>query len=120
MSGKKKKTSPRRSAEAVWRRTPKVWLVAAFLIILAGGGILPPKKIPTSKNHQDSGRRNETPMDDKMVFRTYAGSTSCRECHAEEFQSWQNSHHGLAERPVSRSIDGSAFTPSRTFRHGSQ
>ena len=120
MSGKKKKISPSRSAEVVWRRTPKVWLVAAFLIMLAGGVILLTKQIHTPKNHQDSGRRNETPMNDKMVFRTYAGSTSCRECHAEEFQSWQNSHHGLAERPVTTSVDGAAFTPSRTFRHGSQ
>jgi tetratricopeptide (TPR) repeat protein len=58
--------------------------------------------------------------DDAAVYATYAGSASCRECHAEEFQLWEKSHHGLAERPVQAERDRGAFDPPREFRHGTQ
>jgi len=58
--------------------------------------------------------------EEKTAFAGYAGSESCRECHAEEFTKWQHSHHGLAERKPSPELDGAAFTPAKTFTHGSQ
>ncbi|MFN7140054.1 MAG: ammonia-forming cytochrome c nitrite reductase subunit c552 [Limisphaerales bacterium] len=50
----------------------------------------------------------------------YAGSESCRECHAEQFNDWKTSHHGLAERPVSLELDSKAFNPAREIVHGKQ
>lgn len=31
----------------------------------------------------------------------YAGSPSCRDCHAREYELWSKSNHALAERPIS-------------------
>jgi tetratricopeptide (TPR) repeat protein len=50
----------------------------------------------------------------------YVGSASCRECHADAYETWAKSSHGLAERPVQLKLDESAFLPGRSFRHGSQ
>src|SRR5258708_1989221 len=36
--------------------------------------------------------------DERSVFRTYAGSAACRDCHKEAYESWAVSNHGLAER----------------------
>jgi tetratricopeptide (TPR) repeat protein len=47
-------------------------------------------------------------------------STSCRECHAAEYELWASSHHGLAERAVSLQRDRAAFEPPRIFKAGSQ
>jgi len=58
--------------------------------------------------------------DQAKVYSAYAGSESCRECHAEAFTAWKNSHHGLAERKPVPAQDDAAFVPARTFPHGSQ
>jgi tetratricopeptide (TPR) repeat protein len=55
-----------------------------------------------------------------QVFARYAGSQSCRECHAAQFESWAKSNHGLAERNVDAAMDTAAFSPERTFHHGTQ
>ena len=54
------------------------------------------------------------------VFAQYAGSQSCKGCHAEAFASWEKSNHGLAERPFREELDAAAFSPDRTFTHGTQ
>ena len=56
----------------------------------------------------------------KAEASAYAGSASCRECHAEAYDRWSKSNHGLAERPVEAGRDQAAFVPARTFQHGSQ
>lgn len=43
--------------------------------------------------------------DDAATFARYRGSASCRDCHAEQFTTWQGSHHGLAERAVDPALD---------------
>ena len=50
----------------------------------------------------------------------YAGSASCRECHAAAYADWSGSHHGLAERAPAAAMDEAAFVPARTFQHGTQ
>jgi predicted CXXCH cytochrome family protein len=50
----------------------------------------------------------------------YAGSASCRQCHAVEFNRWKDSHHALAERDVIPARDRPAFDPPRTIHHGTQ
>lgn len=54
------------------------------------------------------------------TFAQYAGAQTCQTCHAAEFEKWQSSHHGLAERQPSATLDDAAFVPARTFAHGSQ
>lgn len=58
--------------------------------------------------------------DEKAVFATYAGSASCKACHAAEFEKWAASNHGMAERVPSDAMDGTAFDPPRSFKHGTQ
>ncbi|MFZ4763368.1 MAG: tetratricopeptide repeat protein [Roseimicrobium sp.] len=50
----------------------------------------------------------------------YAGSQSCRACHAELFDQWAKSNHGLAERPWRDDLDKAAFQPTQSFTHGTQ
>ena len=50
----------------------------------------------------------------------FAGSASCRACHAAEFVKWEQSHHGLAERAVNPKLDAVAFEPERTLKAGTQ
>lgn len=54
------------------------------------------------------------------VYAAYGGSASCQECHAEEYDAWKGSHHGLAERAPLAAFDDAAFLPGRTFHHGTQ
>src|SRR5581483_390154 len=49
----------------------------------------------------------------------YAGSVSCQDCHSEEFELWQKSHHALAERKTGPP-DDTAFSPDRTVLDGGQ
>jgi tetratricopeptide (TPR) repeat protein len=68
---------------------------------------------------------NEKPVayvkeSEAQVFGRYAGSKSCRDCHAKAFASWEHSHHGLAERPVTAALDRAAFDPPQHFKHGSE
>lgn len=58
--------------------------------------------------------------DQKTVYATYAGSKSCQECHAGEYEKWASSHHGLAERKPDPALDLAAFVPARSFDHGTQ
>ena len=57
---------------------------------------------------------------DDEVHVKYAGSNSCRECHAAAFEKWHTSHHGRAERNVSKEEDFKAFSPRQTLAHGKQ
>jgi len=58
--------------------------------------------------------------DQAAAFAGYAGDAACQACHAEEFQKWKASNHGLAERPLDEHLDKGAFEPEKTFPHGSQ
>ncbi|MGV3658862.1 MAG: tetratricopeptide repeat protein [Prosthecobacter sp.] len=58
--------------------------------------------------------------DEKAVFAQYAGSQSCRECHADQFGKWMTSNHGLAERQPDAKLDDPGFVPAKTFAHGTQ
>ncbi|MBX7211228.1 MAG: tetratricopeptide repeat protein [Verrucomicrobiaceae bacterium] len=58
--------------------------------------------------------------DENAVFATYAGSESCKACHAAEFEKWAASNHGMAERLPKGDMDSAAFDPPRSFKHGTQ
>ncbi|MEI7821422.1 MAG: tetratricopeptide repeat protein [Verrucomicrobiota bacterium] len=55
-----------------------------------------------------------------QVFARYAGSQACRECHPAQFEPWAKSNHGNAERLPDKVMDAAAFSPERTFHHGTQ
>jgi len=44
------------------------------------------------------------------------GPEACVECHAEEVEQWETSHHAKANRPVSIARDAAAFTPTRRIQ----
>src|SRR6476620_10177635 len=54
-------------------------------------------------------RLPETEIGDNIVFAAYGKSASCKTCHEKEFQLWQPSHHGLAERPIDPQLDVTAL-----------
>ena len=58
--------------------------------------------------------------DEKAAFAEYAGSQSCQECHAEEYQKWESSNHGMAERLPNAELEDPAFEPAQKFAHGTQ
>lgn len=58
--------------------------------------------------------------EEKATFAQYAGSQSCKECHAVEYEKWQQSHHGLAERKPEDKLDLAGFHPPQIFKHGTQ
>jgi len=60
------------------------------------------------------------PEDERKIYAAYGGSASCKECHAEAYEAWARSHHGLAERLPDAEIDASAFVPPVTLQHGTQ
>lgn len=57
---------------------------------------------------------------DQETFANYAGSESCRDCHAQAYSKWTNSHHALAERKVDAQLDRPAFEPAYAIKHGTQ
>jgi predicted CXXCH cytochrome family protein len=57
---------------------------------------------------------------ESKVFAAYAGDAACQACHAQQHAAWSGSHHQLAERPFDPKLDDAAFTPERSFKHGSQ
>ncbi|MBM3841291.1 MAG: tetratricopeptide repeat protein [Verrucomicrobia bacterium] len=59
-------------------------------------------------------------QNDAATFAQYAGSQSCRDCHAAAFDNWQRSHHALAERAMDLALDKAAFDPAREIKHGTQ
>jgi Flp pilus assembly protein TadD len=57
---------------------------------------------------------------DDEVHAKYAGSQSCKKCHAAAFEKWKDSNHGLAERNVSKEKDHQFFSPKQTLVHGKE
>jgi tetratricopeptide (TPR) repeat protein len=109
-----KNSAPPPGAGRAWRFT----LIGAVLLALGAGAWFLSDRKPA--NPTTPSAPSAATSDDAAVFATYAGSASCRECHAEQFQLWEKSHHGLAERPVSAELDQGAFDPQREIKHGTQ
>jgi tetratricopeptide (TPR) repeat protein len=57
---------------------------------------------------------------ERQIYSAYGGSPSCRECHEEEYQLWEKSHHRLAQRQLEPKLEDTAFRPERLFRHEMQ
>jgi tetratricopeptide (TPR) repeat protein len=94
-----------------------VWV--AILIVVGGTSVWWWRSPGTSGENLSKNSRTVM-ADEGKVFAGYAGSESCRGCHKAEFDLWETSHHGLAERPIKPEMDGVAFDPARTLKHASQ
>ncbi len=100
-------------------------------LLLVGGGVLVallaalflngrPTASPSSSGTKPAAPGQFELPADTSTFAAYGGSASCRECHLEAYEAWANSHHGLAERLPTNTLDAAAFVPARTFQHASQ
>jgi predicted CXXCH cytochrome family protein len=120
-----KKTKASASATAVSRPCWKMKalglaLVVGVVIVVFFNGESP-------SGSGDSGSINSNapatahwqPEEQAKAFARYAGSKSCRECHAKAFDLWLGSDHQLAERLPDPKMDREAFDPSREFKHPS-
>jgi tetratricopeptide (TPR) repeat protein len=100
------------------RRTPAfLWIVFLVMGALATNFILRSLINPGKLSPHDKFGTAET---DATVFAQYATSKNCKSCHEDIYRLWETSHHALAERPVNRTLDASAFAPTYQIIHGSQ
>ncbi|MCC7377087.1 MAG: tetratricopeptide repeat protein [Verrucomicrobiales bacterium] len=127
MPSRKPKPQNPSDLEPGQRRLGRAWQWGAVLVALAVAGWLwrPSSKVPgpstTGSVVSPTAVVPEVivpPQD--VVFAQYAGSESCRECHAKETESWVKSNHALAERQPDEALDLAAFEPTRKFTHGTQ
>ena len=108
-----KKTSP---------QNPKPGLVLVWLgVLLVGLALALPLLLRKPANSANGSAASAYALEaESKVFGTYAGSASCKECHAEAYELWARSHHGLAERLPDAKLDQAAFDPAQTFQHATQ
>jgi tetratricopeptide (TPR) repeat protein len=107
-------------------KSHRPWVFLLILLICGAGGLFwfwqrgqgIHQSIPGTGSSLQDGRFQLE--EQGKVYSQYAGSASCRECHEEAFAAWKGSHHGLAERAPTASMDETAFEPARAFPHGTQ
>jgi len=75
-------------------------------------------KSPTSVEQNDPRTLGPLPLTHLPERLDKIGEGVCRECHVEEFQAWQRSHHAHANRSLDPTLDRPAFTPSREVAEG--
>src|SRR6266581_5909058 len=97
------------------RRTLFAWCLGAGLFAVAALVVVLSRLESTTIKRGEIGRRS-----DVTAFAAYAKSATCQSCHEESFQLWETSHHALAERAVSSTLDSRAFELEAKIRHGSQ
>ena len=103
------------------------WLWAVGTVVLVGLVVFfnPERGKDSSKKSTGTGdATSELSMDrllieDEELYEQYAGSASCQECHASEFDKWKPSNHRLAERPFMTQFDQEAFEPDHGFEAAS-
>ncbi|HEY1080945.1 MAG TPA: hypothetical protein VGE29_01725, partial [Prosthecobacter sp.] len=111
-----------------WSGRPLLWAGAGVAVAAAAitWSLWPaaknytPVPVVPSATTVASGAHAFVMQDEKAAFAQYAGSQSCKECHAVEYDKWRDSHHGLAERKPDDALDLAGFQPPQTFKHGSQ
>ena len=117
----KKNPPPAPTPPSSWHAGVIIVGSALALIALIGWALWPQKKFTPVPVTISLAKATPFVMpDEKTALAQYAGSQSCRECHADQFTKWQSSHHGLAERLPDAKFDDPAFVPTRSFKHGTQ
>ena len=77
------------------------WLVLAVVVLVTAGAawLWGPRRSPTTaaRERLESTARPSAVLEAQAaVFARYAGSATCRACHASQHAAWAASHHGLA------------------------
>ncbi len=106
---------PRRSAM-------RIYIAVGILAIILGGavGAIVHFAFPGRSPNSQPPIFPINPAAATQPTAAYAGSKSCQQCHAAEYDKWRISHHGIAERELDPKLDEPAFVPERTFTHGTQ
>lgn len=112
-------TPARKRKLGVWAMAMVVLGAVAIWGWIASRAVRPERE-STNGVRSSSDQNRFRLEDEKAVFKTYAGSSACRDCHKEAYKLWEDSHHGQAERSPRADWDQSAFDPPQTFRHGTQ
>lgn len=125
-----KKKAPRQPEAKAPKQSPLPWAIGtiALAILYFSWSALDKKETPEpdqSKTDTVTAPAGPAPVAFKLepdaeVFALYAGSESCKDCHAEIHATWAASHHGRAERLPNAKDDFQAFEPPQTFTHGTQ
>ena len=114
-------TQKERSNPSTPKKRLSVWIKLTVFILgaLAAQAIFfkRPQQLAPSAN---KSAQTFSVEDQAVTFAGYGGSASCKECHEEAYKAWATSHHGLAERLPSASLDEAAFSPARTIHHATQ
>ncbi len=95
-----------------------------MLAIIAGSAVFftiknrpeKPRATAIKETTTPSSAQTVIPPDDETHAK-YAGSASCKDCHAADYEAWENSNHGLAERNFREDKDQQAFSPKQTLNH---
>lgn len=114
---------PGREAPRQAKTLPLAWPIAivAAAVVATGAWVFWPERNYTPvPNPKPPPPKPFVMEDEKSAFSTYAGSQSCKACHASEFDKWVASNHGMAERLPRDDMDRPAFEPARSFKHGTQ
>ncbi len=122
-----KRTRQRKPAPSPKRGNGR-WLLALLVALVISGalGFWITKKIASRRTSSRDASKSTASADipkkqsDAEIFSAYAGSQTCRECHAPVFDLFTNSHHALAERPIDPKNDKRFFDPSHEIHHGTQ
>ncbi len=114
---KRAKSKPKATTPPPAAAKPKPWGSAVLLVVAVGLIAFWAKRQPTGPDPSAAQDGFSLPPE-KTVFARYAGSESCRECHAEAFEQWQPSNHSLAERTLADEQDQNAFQNQTQFTHG--
>jgi tetratricopeptide (TPR) repeat protein len=96
----------------------KSWVFIALLAIGAGAFFTLRGRAPHATAAAKPVAEKPILPPDDGVHSQYAGSKTCAECHAAEYEAWLNSNHGLAEREYRKDMDEPGFVPRQTFQHG--
>ena len=129
MADRKRKQSVKKSKSSA--PPPKAgmpsWLWAVGTVVLVGLVVFFNPERGKDSSKKSTGTGDATPelsmdrllIEDEEVYEQYAGSASCQECHASEFDKWKPSNHRLAERPFMTQFDQEAFEPDHEFEAAS-
>jgi predicted CXXCH cytochrome family protein len=89
------------------------WILATAIIIFVAFGAILWSGRPLSDSSKTADSTDPAPP-------KYAGSATCKDCHADAYNAWHQSQHAGAERLIDYAIDTPAFTGHPQIKHGSQ
>ncbi|HEY9171111.1 MAG TPA: tetratricopeptide repeat protein [Verrucomicrobiae bacterium] len=98
------------------QRTAALWLLVGVPVALA---LILGLTLANWSGHREEKAR-QARNTDAGFHATFGKSPSCRSCHEEAFENWENSHHALAERNIRTNLDDIAFDPPFKITHGTQ